>query len=116
MADCRIPFPQGGTNSSLLLQLAEEFIPKDLLATAGARYVYVVNKGDATTGGNISLYSVGGDGVLTFQQSFTSRGSIPVWATVDSTGNFLYVLDTLYPDTPQYPNPNGLGDITVFGI
>jgi 6-phosphogluconolactonase (cycloisomerase 2 family) len=35
---------------------------------------------------------------------------------VDTTGNFLYVLDTLYPDTPSYPNPNGLGDITVFQI
>jgi 6-phosphogluconolactonase (cycloisomerase 2 family) len=35
---------------------------------------------------------------------------------VDSTGTFLYVLDTLYPDTPSYPNPNGLGDITVFAI
>jgi hypothetical protein len=31
-----IPCPEGGTNSSLLLQLAEEFIPKDLLATGGA--------------------------------------------------------------------------------
>jgi 6-phosphogluconolactonase (cycloisomerase 2 family) len=59
---------------------------------------------------------VGGDGVLTFQQNYSSRGNTPVWASVDSTGNFLYVLDTLYPDTPAYPNPNSLGDITVFAI
>ncbi len=48
----------------------------------GGRYVYVVNKGNANTSGNISLFSVGGDGVLTFQQSYSSRGSTPVWAAV----------------------------------
>ena len=90
--------------------------PVSIAVKPGGRYVYVVNKGDANNGGNISLFSVGGDGILTFQQSFTSRGSVPIWASVDSTGNFLYVLDTLYPDTPQYPNPKGLGDITVFSI
>jgi 6-phosphogluconolactonase (cycloisomerase 2 family) len=90
--------------------------PVSLVVKPGGRYVYVINKGDAKTAGNISLYSVGGDGVLTFQLPYTSRGSTPVWASIDSTGNYLYVLDTLYPDTPQYPNPNGFGAITVFAI
>lgn len=90
--------------------------PVSLVVKPGGRYVYVINKGDAKTAGNISLYSVGGDGVLTFQLPYTSRGSTPVWATIDSTGNYLYVLDTLYPDTQQYPNPKGLGAITVFAI
>jgi 6-phosphogluconolactonase (cycloisomerase 2 family) len=90
--------------------------PVALVVKPGGRYVYVINKGDSKTAGNISLYSVGGDGVLTFQLPYTSRGTTPVWASVDSTGNYLYVLDTLYPDTPQYPNPNGLGAITVFAI
>lgn len=90
--------------------------PVSIVVKPGGRYVYVINKGDSKTAGNISLYSVGGDGVLTFQLPYTSRGSTPVWATIDSTGNFLYVLDTLYPDTPQYPNPHGLGSITVFAI
>jgi len=90
--------------------------PVSIVVKPGGRYVYVVNKGDAKTAGNISLYSVGGDGVLTFQLPYTSRGSTPVWASIDSTGNFLYVLDTLYPDTPSYPNPKGLGAITVFAI
>lgn len=35
MLDERFPCPEGGTNSSHLLQLAEEFIPKELLATNG---------------------------------------------------------------------------------
>ncbi|WP_260706217.1 lactonase family protein [Edaphobacter flagellatus] len=98
------PFSSNGTN------------PVSIAIKPGGRYVYVVNKGNSTTGGNIALFTVGGDGVLTFQQSYTSRGSNPVWATVDSTGNYLYVLDSLYPDTPAFPNPNGYGDITVFAI
>jgi 3-carboxymuconate cyclase len=90
--------------------------PVALVVKPGGRYVYVINKGDSKTAGNISLYSVGGDGVLTFQLPYTSRGTTPVWASIDSTGNYLYVLDTLYPDTPQYPNPKSLGAITVFLI
>jgi 6-phosphogluconolactonase (cycloisomerase 2 family) len=100
----RSPFSSNGTN------------PVSIVVKPGGRYIYVVNKGNATASGNISLFSVGGDGVLTFQQSYSSRGSTPVWASVDSSGSYLYVLDTLYPDTTAYPNPNGLGDITVFAI
>jgi len=98
------PFSSNGTN------------PVSIVVKPGGRYVYVINKGNSTTAGNISVFSVGGDGLLTFQQNYSSRGSTPVWAAVDTTGNYLYVLDTLYPDTPSYPNPNGLGDITVFQI
>jgi 6-phosphogluconolactonase (cycloisomerase 2 family) len=104
------PFSSNGTN------------PISVALKPGGRYLYVINKGVVANGttpatpGNIALFSVGGDGVLTFQQSYTSRGNTPVWATVDSTGNFLYVLDSLYPDTPEYPNPNHLGAITVFAI
>jgi 6-phosphogluconolactonase (cycloisomerase 2 family) len=104
------PFSSNGTN------------PTSIAVKPGGRYVYVVNKGIAASGttaatpGNIALFSVGGDGVLTFQQTYTSRGGTPVWAITDSTGNFLYVLDSHYPDTPEYPNPNSLGAITVFAI
>jgi 6-phosphogluconolactonase (cycloisomerase 2 family) len=104
------PFSSNGTN------------PVSVVVKAGGRYVYVVNKGvpasgnSAGTPGNISLFSVGSGGTLTFQAQYTSQGSTPVWAAIDSTGNFLYVLDTLYPNTPSFPNPNGYGDITVFVI
>ena len=104
------PFASGGTN------------PVSIVVKTGGRYVYVVNKGVPASGsssgtpGNISVFSVGVGGTLTFQSQYTSRGSNPVWASTDSTGNFLYVLDSLYPDTPSYPNPNGYGDITVFAI
>src|ERR1700750_666244 len=50
-------------------------VPVSIVAKPGGRYVYVINQG---TGGSanghgsnqtVALYSVGGDGVLTFQQS-----------------------------------------------
>jgi 6-phosphogluconolactonase (cycloisomerase 2 family) len=104
------PFASGGTN------------PVSIVVKPGGRYVYVVNEGvpatsattSASVAGNISVFSVGGDGTLTFQNSATSQGSTPVWAAVDSTGGFLYVLDQR---SPAYDGKTDLnGDITVFSI
>lgn len=98
------PFTSGGTN------------PVSIVVKSGGRFVYVVNQGTAAVGttpavaGNIAAFSVGNDGVLTFQQSYTSQGSTPVWATADSSGSFLYVLDQVAPDG------SGNGSITVFAI
>jgi 6-phosphogluconolactonase len=96
--------------------------PVTVLVKPGGRFVYVINQGSAvtaptatalatqTTAGNIAVYSVGGEGVLTYQQSFSSQGIHPVWATFDGTGNFLYVVD-------QYaPNLSGNGSITAFTV
>lgn len=97
------PYPAGGTN------------PVSLVVRPGGRYVYVVNQGVAATqttpatGGNIAEFSVGGDGILTFQANFFTQGSTPVWATSDPSGSFLYVLDQVSPDGIN-------GDITVFQI
>ncbi|SNT26004.1 Lactonase, 7-bladed beta-propeller [Granulicella rosea] len=94
------PFSSGGTN------------PQSIVLKAGGRFVYVINTGVAatvstatgsaglpttSTQGNISEFSVGGDGVLTFQQNFSSQGTTPVWAVIDSTGSFLYVMDKYSP-------------------
>jgi 6-phosphogluconolactonase (cycloisomerase 2 family) len=98
------PFTSGGTN------------PVSIVVKSGGRFVYVVNQGTPAVGttpavaGNIAAFSVGNDGVLTFQQSYESQGSSPVWAVSDSAGAFLYVLDQIAPDG------SGNGDITVFGI
>ena len=114
----RSPFASGGTN------------PVSIVVKTGGRYVYVVNEGVPGTGatcgstgtgyvaGNISVFSVGGDGTLTYQSNYTSQGTSPVWAAIDSTGGFLYVLDQKSPNygctTNNVKDLNG--DITVFAI
>jgi hypothetical protein len=113
------PFTSGGAN------------PVSLVVSAGGRFVYVINHGSGAapvtgseplpcgTAGGIAEFSVGGQGILTFQQCFTSQGFNPIWATKDSTGSFLYVLDQQAPKlstaAPTDPLPP-YGDITVFSI
>ena len=98
--------------------------PVSIVVKPGGRFVYVVNHGGGNgpisnipcgANGNISEFSVGGLGVLTYQQCFTSQGSSPVWAAIDTTGNFLYVLDQQAPSLDGAPLPAN-GDITVFSI
>jgi 6-phosphogluconolactonase (cycloisomerase 2 family) len=91
------PFASGGTT------------PVAVVLRPGGRYIYVVNKGAGTAPGNIAEFSVGGDGILTFQSAFTSQGTTPIWAAIDSSGSYLYVLDQLSPDGVN-------GDVTVFSI
>jgi 6-phosphogluconolactonase (cycloisomerase 2 family) len=104
------PFSSGGTN------------PAMIAVRPGGRYVYVINKATGTNG-NISVFSVGGDGVLTFQETYNSQGNTPVYVQVDSTGNFLYVLDQQAPDIITKDQAGNtvtthqtVGDVTVFAI
>jgi hypothetical protein len=109
------PFTSGGAD------------PVSIVVSVGGRYVYVINHGSSTppsagsaplpcgTAGGIAEFSVGNQGVLTFQQCFTSQGFNPVWAIKDSTGNFLYVLDQQAPALDSTTLPD-YGDITVFSI
>lgn len=89
--------------------------PANLLVRPGGRFVYLVNKGTGTGDGNVAEYSVGGDGRLTFQDTFQTQGNTPIWASMDSSGSYLYVLDSLAPAGTTY-NAAGLGDITAFNI
>jgi hypothetical protein len=107
------PFSSGGAN------------PVSLVVKPGGRYLYVINKGGTTTGtgatlpcgtgGGIAEFSIGGEGALTFQQCFQSQGTNPIWATMDSTGSFLYVLDNQAPALKDGTLPAN-GDITVFSV
>ena len=100
------PFTSGGAN------------PVQIVVRPGGRFVYVVNKGTGTPGakdGNIAAFSVGGDGTLVFQESYVSQGQTPVWLAMDSSGNYLYVLDSLNP-APVGSQYYGLGDITVYSV
>jgi len=105
------PFSSGGTN------------PVSILVKPGGRFVFVINAGSGATGTpgtasfsspgqEISVFSVGGGGQLTFEQNYVSQGVQSVWAALDSTGNYLYVADKYSPDYATTHN----GSITAFSI
>ena len=109
------PFNSGGSN------------PVSIVLKAGGRFLYVINQGVAPSGGlgsgpnvgqSVDEFAVGGDGTLTYQDSYSTQGYDSQWAQMDASGTYLYVLDKYQPtisSTGVYgPNTNGLGSITVF--
>jgi 6-phosphogluconolactonase (cycloisomerase 2 family) len=104
-------------------------VPVSLVIKSGGRYVYVINQGTCPVAGcgtgtnigqSIALYSVGGDGTLTFQQSYVSQGYVSEWAQMDASGTYLYVLDKYSPGLNassglyNAANTDGNGAITTF--
>ncbi len=118
------PFASGGVNPI-----------KALTANAG-KFLYVLNAGcggssqiacptgtpDNETGANISLFTIGGQGAVSFQAAYTSQGNNPISIQTDSSGTHLFVLDSTVPDPttcPYYVPGNSAticGDITSFNI
>jgi 6-phosphogluconolactonase (cycloisomerase 2 family) len=100
------PYSSGGSN------------PVSLAVRVGGNFVFVINKGTVDAAGkskgdgNIAVFAVGQDGILTFQNNYFSAGNTPVWAAVDNTGGYLYVLDAQAPDYAT----TGNGSITVFAV
>ncbi|MGH9616415.1 MAG: lactonase family protein [Acidobacteriaceae bacterium] len=78
----------------------------------GGRFLAVVNQGQAgqVGSGNVSIYSIGGGGVIAFQHSYATSGINPVAIGLAPAGNYLYVLEQFAPDG------SGKGDVTVFLI
>ncbi len=112
-------------------------VPVSLVVKSGGRFVYVINQGAGGSANGhgsaqyIALYSVGGDGTLTYQQSYQSQGYVSEWAQMDSTGTYLYVLDKYSPGycsqavfaqgtctgpegSYTAPNADGNGSITAY--
>jgi 6-phosphogluconolactonase (cycloisomerase 2 family) len=102
------PFSSGGSS------------PVMAVVKPGGRYLYVLNQNDGVN--SVAQFSVGGDGVLTFQQAFATQGGTPQWMDMDSSGSYLYVLDSVSPDTTTTcASATGLvtapcGAVTVFAI
>lgn len=121
------PYGSGGSN------------PVRALVSTTGRFLYVLNEGAPKTDGsgnttyasaNISVFSVGGDGVLAFQQSYSSQGYGSFRFAI--SGSYLYVLDEYSPAaggvTGSLTNEAGMscqdssgvyhptGDITAFSI
>jgi 6-phosphogluconolactonase (cycloisomerase 2 family) len=103
-------------------------VPVSLVIKSGGRFVYVLNQGvcpatgcgtATNTGQSVALYSVGGDGTLTYQEKYVSQGYVSQWVQMDSSGTYLYVLDKYSPGISSSglyngPNTDGNGSITAF--
>ena len=118
------PFASGGVN------------PIKVLTANAGKFLYVLNAGcggssqvacptgtsPADTGANISLFTIGGQGGISFQAAYTSQGNNPISIQTDSSGTHLFVLDSTVAtptDCPYYIAGDAAsicGDITSFNI
>jgi len=132
-----MPVASGGAN------------PVRAVLTVGSRFVYVLNRGvtssgsadcygwDSSTvcqGSNITEFVVGGNGILTYENTYYTQGLNPFRMIADSSGNYLMVLDHDAPDNANQSSTDNCalalgtlgvaggttvescGDITVFKI
>jgi 6-phosphogluconolactonase len=106
--------------------------PVRAVLLTGSRFLYVLNKGTNAQGGttctpadpcqaNITEFAVGGNGVLTAQETFYTQGLNPFRLIADAPGNYLYVLDHDSPSAAACSLALGAGvttcaDITAFQI
>ena len=118
------PFASGGVN------------PIKVLTANAGKFLYVLNGGCGGTsqiacptgtpasdsGANISLFTIGGQGAVSFQAAYTSQGNNPISIQTDSSGTHLFVLDSTVTDPTTcvgYVPGNSAticGDITSFNI
>lgn len=127
-----LPVSSGGAN------------PGRAVLVQGSRFLYVLNRGvnaagtadcsgisgsTVCSGSNITLFAVGGNGILTPQATYYSQGFNPFRITPDSSGNYLMVLDHDAPAASgctaalnssligtTSSTRTGCGDVTVFKI
>jgi Lactonase, 7-bladed beta-propeller len=116
-----LPVSTGGSN------------PVRAVLASGSRYVYILNRGankegngDCTTSdpclnSNITQFDVGGNGILSYQETFSSEGINPFRLIADSSGNYLMVLDHDAPSSAACQAALGssvttCGDVTVLQI
>jgi 6-phosphogluconolactonase len=129
-----LPVGSGGAN------------PGRAVLLSGSRFLYVLNRGASSnpagssictaqypcSNSNITQFAVGGNGILSAQETFFTQGLNPFRIIADSAGGYLFVLDhdslaaNGAPSSATNPNPNcalalgagvtSCGDITVFSI
>jgi hypothetical protein len=116
-----LPVSSGGAN------------PVRAVLITGSRFLYVLNRGVNSSGGsdcttadpcqnsNITEFAVGGNGILTPEETFFTQGINPFRLLSDSSGNFLYVLDHDAPSSASCALALGsgtaaCGDVTAFQV
>lgn len=120
----QFPVASGGTN------------PVRAVLIPGGRFFYVLNRGvnaagnsncSGTTGNtvcqnaNITQFAVGGNGILTAQETFFTQGLNPFRLISDSAGGYLLALDHDAPNSTACqlalgPSVTSCADVTVFKI
>ena len=105
------------------------YVPIQAIVSPGGNYLYILNAGcgerdqapcSATQKNppatpqpsQIDLFSIGGQGVLTHQQTFTSQGINT--RNIVISGNYLYALDEFAPDNAS--GPQTIGAVTAFSV
>ena len=99
-----LPVSSGGAN------------PVRAILVGNSRFLFVLNRGtndadgncttaDPCTGSNITLFAVGGNGVLTQQQQYSLQGFNPFRMITDTSQSFIYVLDHDSPVPTEPGNP-----------
>jgi 6-phosphogluconolactonase (cycloisomerase 2 family) len=116
-----LPVSSGGAN------------PGRAVLLTGGQFLYVLNRGvnsqgtpdctqaDPCTGANITQFAIGGNGVLSTQETFFTQGINPIRIIPDTSGSYLYVLDGIAPDSSSCSLALGAGvtscgDVTAFKI
>jgi 6-phosphogluconolactonase (cycloisomerase 2 family) len=115
-----LPLSSGGAN------------PVRAILVTGGRFMYVLNQGTNSSGGstctandpctnaNITEFAVGGNGILTSQNTFTTSGSNPFRLLADASGKYLFALDAQAPENTfcgtAVTGATSCGDVTVFAI
>jgi 6-phosphogluconolactonase (cycloisomerase 2 family) len=118
-----LPVSSGGAN------------PGRAVLVTGSRFLFVLNRGVNSLGNadcfgtganqcqnaNITEFAVGGNGILTPEQTFYTQGLNPFRLIGDASGSFLYVLDHDSPSNAACalalgPAATTCGDITAFTI
>jgi len=117
----KLPVSSGGAN------------PVRAVLLTGSKFLYVLNRGVTASGGsdcttadpcqnsNITVFAVGGNGILTPQETFYTQGSNPFRIVADGSGNYLYVLDHDAPSSSACAlalggGASACGDITAFQV
>ncbi len=116
-----LPLSSGGAN------------PVRAIVLSGGRFIYVLNRGVNKEGGadcttadpclnsNITQFSIGGNGVLSPQETFYTQGINPFRIIADTAGNYIYVLEHDSPSNAACALSLGsgvtsCGDISAFKI